>query len=114
MYVNIKIQLDGKVILKKISFVEAQVIPIVSDETGDRETTDAPSHTVSKSVNSLKSLLKSKGEIKGKNGANYQRHGSFCINSLGLPAEDFGVIFFFCFRDVYSFNCYSLAESLSK
>lgn len=59
------------------------------EESSDRETTDV---TSAKSNSSLKSLLKSKGcEIKGKNGANYQRHGSFCINSLGLPAEDIGV-----------------------
>lgn len=52
---------------------------------------DVLSNSASKSNNSLKSLLRSGEAIKGKNGANYQRHGSFCINSLGLPAEDIGV-----------------------
>lgn len=63
------------------------------DESTDRDNSDdVQSNSASKSHNSLKSLLQSKnGEIKGKNGANYQRHGSFCINSLGLPAEDISV-----------------------
>lgn len=62
------------------------------DESADRDDTDVQSDF--KSSNSLKSLLQSKiCEIKGKSGANYQRHGSFCINSLGLPAEDIGVSF---------------------
>lgn len=62
----------------------------MSTDTTSGEATNSLS--ASASDNSLKSLLKSKGgEIKGKNGAKYQRHGSFCINSLGLPAEDIGV-----------------------
>lgn len=64
---------------------------MLEEETSDRETMDALSNSISKSNNSLKSLLRSGEAIKGKNGANYQRHGSFCINSLGLPAEDIGV-----------------------
>lgn len=62
----------------------------MSDDTTIEDASNVLSASVSN--NSLKSLLKSKGgDIKGKNGANYQRHGSFCINSLGLPAEDIGV-----------------------
>ncbi|KAG4066397.1 hypothetical protein HA402_007033 [Bradysia odoriphaga] len=68
------------------------VIPIVPEDTSTGDTSNVLSASVSNS--SLKSLLKSKGgEIKGKNGAIYHRHGSFCINSLGLPAEDIGKIF---------------------
>lgn len=61
----------------------------MSEEVG-KDTSELVSNSWSN--NSLKTRLQSKGcEIKGKNGANYQRHGSFCINSLGLPAEDIGV-----------------------
>lgn len=89
------------------------------EESEERDNSDVQSNSASKSHNSLKSILQSKGGelIKGKNGANYQRHGSFCINSLGLPAEDIGVRLKCCLyirgQPIILFY-FSLLEKLSK
>lgn len=81
------------------------------DSKGEESSVDKgtiQSESVSESNNSLISLLQSKGSvIRGKNGANYQRHGSFCMNSLSLPAEaSIGVSFHVIFQ--FELNIISL------
>ncbi|KAJ6633414.1 Galactose mutarotase [Pseudolycoriella hygida] len=70
--------------------VSNEAIPMAMDDSFDRDTVDL--ELTGKSDHSLKSgvLYSRGGEIKGKDGASYERHGAFCINSLGLPAEDIG------------------------